>query len=254
MLVVSSALSFLGNMNIAFLGNEKFRGAICSEMERLCPFIQRNPNPEQGGKVKTRSTGIRCRKKWELLWWKIWVGMWKWCQMDKDFSLKTSLLQGGGGMALLWCWRCRNLEKKSAFLPKKILIRRGRAQEGTEREIKHGGSEAGNSLLLHLLGAGLALCTCDFSTKSLGFSELAQPRFHENFLDVPWFFRSLECLCCSGCVWSHVWLSAPLPSHPSSRKIPPSIPDPLFWRQQRELGKFLCTGQEQNTGKADASG
>lgn len=72
----------------------------------------------------------------------------------------------------------QNPLEKSTFLPKKFLIRRWRAQEGTEgNSTCRGGNEAGNSLFLHLLGAGWDLCTCDFATKSLDFSELTQALF-----------------------------------------------------------------------------
>lgn len=62
MFILNNVLSFLGNMNIFFLRNKKFRLAICSEMVELCPFYQMgNSNSNQEGKLKQRSTGIRYR-------------------------------------------------------------------------------------------------------------------------------------------------------------------------------------------------
>lgn len=138
----------------------------------------------------TERTGIRCREKWELLWWKIWMGMWKWCQMDKDCYLNSFLFQGGVGMALFLNWVTEGAgtsAKISFSTPKKFQIRRWSGQEGKEgNTTSHGGNEAGNSLLLHLLRAGWSLCTCDFSTKSLDFSFPGDfPGWSPDFTD-PW--------------------------------------------------------------------
>jgi len=40
MFILNNALSFLGNMNIFFHRDKKFRLAICSETLEWCPFYQ----------------------------------------------------------------------------------------------------------------------------------------------------------------------------------------------------------------------
>ena len=69
MFILTDVLSFLGNMNIFFLRNKEFRLAICSDMVELCPFYQMgNPNSDQEGKLKQRSTGVTYREMQELVW------------------------------------------------------------------------------------------------------------------------------------------------------------------------------------------
>lgn len=69
MFILNNALSFLGNINVFFLRDKKFRLAICSEVAELCPFYQMgNPNSDQKGKLKQRSTGVMYREMQEPFW------------------------------------------------------------------------------------------------------------------------------------------------------------------------------------------
>lgn len=100
-------------------------------------------------------------------------------------------------------------------------------------------------------GAGWGLCTWDFSTKSLDFSELAQAPFPGDFPGCSPILQIPGCLSLSGCVWPCVWLVL---FHSSSRKIHPSSPDP---RQNcssdssgGELWKFLYMDMSRSTEKS----